>query len=193
MKLKKVIDRTFFAYVGLGFANFLVCTSLMFVLYNEFGVGRHVAPLINYGLGSVNWYLISRFLLFRNSRTTFAQILRFVSEVALCYVLAYYVISPLVCLLLERWPWLMRLLAGLGGSGKAGGNCQMAVGAASYALLNYFGQRYYAFSDRFGRHQNAHQSAETPDGTAKAIENAAKAPETTDRIAPKSPSDEVTD
>ena len=29
------------------------------------------------------------------------------------------------------------------------GNCEMTIGAFTYALLNYFGQRYFVFSDRF--------------------------------------------
>ena len=36
-----------------------------------------------------------------------------------------------------------------GGTENIRGNCEMSVGSLSYALLNYFGQRYFVFSDRF--------------------------------------------
>ena len=78
MKLKKMIDKTLALYLLVGVLNFIVCTGIMFLLYNVADVSKHFAPIVNIR-----------------------------------------------------------------------GNCEMSVGSLSYALLNYFGQRYFVFSDRF--------------------------------------------
>lgn len=145
--MKKLIDKTTFAYLCVGILNFLVCTGIMFLLYNVFHVSSHVAPLVNYGLGSVFWYLACRYLLFRNARTTAGQLVRFVMNVAACYVVAYYVVAlPLTRLLLQSAA--VQVLFDFAGISKAEGNCRMSIGAAVYAVLNYFGQRFFVFRSR---------------------------------------------
>lgn len=150
MKLKKLFDLTLILYVIIGILNFIICTGLMFILYNIVDISQHIAPIVNYGLGSVIWYLSCRFILFRDHKTTSGQLFRFVLEVIICYLLSYYVISPLVSDLLLRSE-AVRELFSFGGVDNIGGNCSMSVGALSYALLNYFGQRYFVFSSRFDR------------------------------------------
>jgi hypothetical protein len=40
-----------------------------------------------------------------------------------------------------------------GGGAKVTANCEMAIGAVAYALINYFGQRFFVFSERFDYHK----------------------------------------
>ena len=54
---------------------------------------------------------------------------------------------------------MLRLFS-FGGDGKTEGNCEMTIGAIAYALLNYFGQRYFVFSDRFEHHREQKNSEE---------------------------------
>lgn len=148
MKLKRMVDRTLVIYVIVGTLNFIVCTSLMFLLYNVFHVSEHISPVVNYGIGSTIWYFTGRYLIFRGQRTTPQLFLRFVIEVAVCYVLSYYVIAPLVSALILQWEKVLDFFS-FGGVHKIEGNCSMTVGMIAYAVINYFGQRYFVFSQRF--------------------------------------------
>ena len=40
-KLKKMVDRTLFLYLLIGFLNFVLCTGIMFLLYNLAGFSKH--------------------------------------------------------------------------------------------------------------------------------------------------------
>ena len=70
MKLKKMIDKTLALYLLVGVLNFIVCTGIMFLLYNVADVSKHFAPIVNYGLGSIIWYLSCNYLLFPGHKTT---------------------------------------------------------------------------------------------------------------------------
>lgn len=150
MKIKKLIDRTLVLYLIIGALNFVVCTALMFFLFNVCGFSEHIAPLVNYGLGSLIWYLSCRYVLFPAHPTTLRQLVRFIIDVVVCYLLSYYVAAPLLSDALLR-SQSVREFFSFGGdtADMISGNCEMTVGAIAYALLNYFGQRYFVFSDRF--------------------------------------------
>ena len=146
--VRKFVDRTLLLYVIVGVANFLICTSIMFLLFNLCGVSEHVAPIVNYGMGSLIWFLACRFILFKGHPTTLKRVVLFAAEVLACYLLSYYVIAPAAAKLLLKWDfasWVFRF----GGADKMQANCEMGIGALAYALINYFGQRYIVFSDRF--------------------------------------------
>lgn len=149
-KVHKVVDRTLVYYVIIGILNFIVCTALMFLLFNACGFSGHVAPLFNYGLGSVIWFLACKYIIFPGHKSSWEQILRFAAEVLACYLLTYYIISPLLSRALLRLRFVRRIFS-FGGSAPEMiyGNCQMTIGAVFYAILNYFGQRYFVFSERF--------------------------------------------
>ena len=141
-----MIDKTLALYLLVGVLNFIVCTGIMFLLYNVADVSKHFAPIVNYGLGSIIWYLSCNYLLFPGHKTTSKQLLCFVLDIVVCYLLSYYLIGPYVSRLLLR-------------TENIRGNCEMSVGSLSYALLNYFGQRYFVFSDRFAARKDRNTEA----------------------------------
>ena len=47
LKLKKMIDKTLALYLLVGVLNFIVCTGIMFLLYNVDYVSKHFAPILN--------------------------------------------------------------------------------------------------------------------------------------------------
>lgn len=156
LKLKKLVDRTLVLYLLVGVLNFILCTALMFFLFNVCGFSEHVAPLVNYGLGSLIWYLACRWWLFREQRTTLRQILRFLIDVLVCYALSYYLIAPLLSPLLLRSSAVENFFSFGGDTAEmVTGNCEMAIGSVAYAIINYFGQRYYVFSGRFEKKNRA--------------------------------------
>lgn len=162
-KVKRIVDRTLILYVIIGVINFIVCTALMFFLFNFCGFSDHTAPLVNYGLGSVIWYLACKYILFPQQKTTWAQLLRFVVEVAVCYILSYYIIAPLASEALLR-SQQVRSAFSFGGSeaSMVRGNCEMSVGAIAYSIVNYFGQRYFVFTPRFEHFRRQKEQEKTP-------------------------------
>lgn len=155
-KIRKMFDRTLILYLIIGVSNFIICTGLMFLLYNVAGFSEHTAPIVNYGLGSLIWYLACRFILFPGSKTTPRQLLRFLIDIVVCYLLSYYVVAPLCGHLVLKSKRMTRLFS-FGGAENIKGNCEMSIGAIAYALLNYFGQRYYVFSNRMEYHRKKHK------------------------------------
>lgn len=154
--MKKLIDRTLIVYLIVGILNFILCTGIMFVLFNLCGVSSHLAPLVNYGLGSTIWYLACKYIVFPGRRSTGQQLLRFVFWVLICYLISYYIIArPCAKLLLQSERFLQ--LFSFGGAVKTQGNCQMTLGAAAYAILNYFGQRFFVFNSRLDRPHHRNQ------------------------------------
>ena len=158
-KLSRIVDRTMVYYLIIGILNFIVCTGIMFLLFNLCGLSEHLAPLVNYGLGSVIWYLSCKYILFRDNMSTGQQLLRFIAEVIVCYVLTYYIISPLLAKLVLRSEKLLKLFS-FGGQDNIVGNCKMTIGSISYALINYFGQRFFVFNKHMEHHRRAADAPE---------------------------------
>ena len=121
MKLKKMIDKTLALYLLVGVLNFIVCTGIMFLLYNVADVSKHFAPIVNYGLGSIIWYLSCNYLLFPGHKTTSKQLLCFVLDIVVCYLLSYYLIGPYVSRLLLRSHSVTRFFS-FGGTENIRGN-----------------------------------------------------------------------
>lgn len=157
MKLRKVIDRTLVLYLVIGVLNFILCTAIMFVLFNICNYSEHLAPLVNYGLGSLIWYLACRYVLFPDQKTTVQQLVRFAVEVIVCYGIAYYAIARPCAELMLRSEKLLRLFS-FGGAEKIQGNCEMSIGAIAYAIINYFGQRYFVFNKHLEHHRKQRES-----------------------------------
>jgi len=152
MKIKKMVDRTLLYYMIVGVLNFIFCTGIMFMLYNMCDLSEHIAPIVNYVLGSLIWFVACRYLLFRGSETTWQSVIRFTVEVVVCYVFSYYICAPLMSRWLLNYGRIRDLFA-FGGRDKIVGNFEMTVGAIVYAVINYFGQRYFVFSARFEYHR----------------------------------------
>ncbi len=150
-RIRRLVDRTFVLYVVVGIANYIFCTALMFFLFNAWGVSEHVAPLINYGLGSVISFLGSKYLIFPGVKSGVQQYIRFGLEVLVCYGISYYLLAPVAARFLLQNETIYQWFT-FGGGAKVTANCEMAAGSLIYALLNYFGQRYFVFTDRFEYH-----------------------------------------
>lgn len=153
--LKRMVDRTFCIYLIVGISNYIFCTCLMFFLFNAWGVNEHIAPLINYGLGSLLWLLGCKYLIFPGAKSSVQQYLRFGVEVLLCYGISYYIFAPPIARFLLAHDGIYDFFT-FGGGPRVTANCEMAVCSLMYSLLNYFGQRYFVFSDRFEYHKKQH-------------------------------------
>ncbi len=131
--LKKIFDKTFLKFILVGVANTVFGTAIMFILYNVFGVNYWVSSASNYVCGSILSYFLNKFFTFRSTEKGFGVIIRFVVNITLCYLIAYGAAKPLI-----RY-----ILSGMGT--RIQDNVAMLAGMGLFVILNYFGQRFFAF------------------------------------------------
>ena len=143
-KLKQIFDPTFFRFLVVGVINTLVGYGVMFGLYNLGGLhrwgdtGYWISSAANYVVGSIVSFFLNKHFTFRNHEKGAGVVLRFVVNISVCYLLAYGLAKPAV-----SWA-----LGGMGLSEQLQGNLTMLFGSGLFVLLNYFGQRFFAFRTR---------------------------------------------
>ena len=113
----------------------------MFGLWNLAGLhlwgdtGYWISSAANYVVGSIVSYFLNKHFTFRSRETGAKVVIRFIINISVCWLLAYGLAKPAVS----------RILSGLPLSGQLQGNLTMLVGSVLFTLLNYFGQRFFAF------------------------------------------------
>ena len=138
---KKLLVSSFIRFLIVGVINTLVGTAVMFGLYNMAGlhkwgqIGYWLSPIGNYTVGSVVSFFLNKHFTFKNKEKGKAVVIRFVINIAVCMTLAYGIAQKCVEL----------ALAGTFLSEQLQGNISMLVGMGLFVLLNYFGQRFFAF------------------------------------------------
>ena len=138
---KKLLDSSFIRFLIVGVINTLVGTAVMFGLYNIAGlhkwgqIGYWLSTIGNYTVGSVVSFFLNKHFTFKNKEKGKAVVVRFVINIAVCMTLAYGIAQKCVEL----------VLAGTFLSQQMQGNISMLVGMGLFVLLNYFGQRFFAF------------------------------------------------
>ena len=138
---KKLLDSSFIRFLIVGVINTLVGTAVMFGLYNIAGlhkwgqIGYWLSTIGNYTVGSVVSFFLNKHFTFKNKEKGKAVVIRFVINIAVCMTLAYGIAQKCVEL----------ALAGTFLSQQLQGNISMLVGMGLFVLLNYFGQRFFAF------------------------------------------------
>ena len=140
-RLRDILDPTLWRFLLVGVVNTGVGMGVMFLLYNLAGLHRWgdagfwVSSAANYVVGSVVSFVLNKHFTFRNREKGAGVVGRFVLNIALCYLLAYGMAKPAAA-------WL---LGGTGLSEQWQGNLTMLAGSGLFVVLNYFGQRFFAF------------------------------------------------
>lgn len=132
-RIKKWLDFTTIKFIIVGIINTVVGTSVMFILYNIFSVGYWMSSAANYIIGSIVSYFLNKYFTFQNREKSFKQIILFVINISLCYLIAYGVAKPMVAFILNQY------------NEKIQGNISMLVGMGLFVILNYFEQRLVVF------------------------------------------------
>lgn len=131
----KLIDDSVPKFLLVGVGNTPLSAVLMFLLE---GLGYWPSTAIAYVAGAVMSFFLNRSFTFHSEETVDRSAAKFALNVAVCYVLAYTIAQPLGGMILGtlgvKGIWLERLTK-LGGMGL-------------YTVLNYFGQRFFAFASK---------------------------------------------
>lgn len=128
-------DKKFLKFILVGIVNTLVGTAIMFGLYNLAGCGYWVSSAANYIIGSILSYFLNKYFTFQNKSRSWKIVAKFVLNIAVCYFIAYGLAKPAVLWLLSSQ------------TKKIQDNIAMLVGMGLFTLLNYAGQRFFAFKE----------------------------------------------
>ena len=128
----RLLDASIPKFLLVGVGNTLLSAVLMILLE---GLGYWPSTAIAYVAGAVMSFFLNRKFTFQSEAEMGRSAVKFAINVAVCYVLAYSIAQPLGSMILGAMGvkdvWLERLTK-LGGMGL-------------YTILNYFGQRFFAF------------------------------------------------
>ena len=130
--MKRLFDVSMLKFLLVGVGNTLLSAVLMFALE---GLGYWPSTAIAYVAGAVLSFFLNRRFTFHSEETLGRSAVKFALNVAVCYVLGYGLARGLMGILAPWSPlsplWWERL--------------SKLVGMGLYTVLNYFGQRFFAF------------------------------------------------
>lgn len=155
---KKFIDKKTLKFLVVGVANTAVGMGIMLLLsfiFNktvpsfaqksvfilgttDYTASYIISSVINYVVGGILSYFLNKYWSFGNKEKDKMIVVKFIVTVVLCYAIAYLGAKPLMEIALKnsgianRWKEFIALI----------------VGAGLYTVLNYFGQRFFAFAEK---------------------------------------------
>ena len=133
--LCKLLDKTILKFMIVGCINTLVGTTVMFLSYNLIGLGYWISSEMNYIIGSIVSYFLNKYYTFQNNNKSIKIVIKFIINITICYLLAYGLAKPFVIMILSSY------------TKNVQENIAMIVGMGLFVILNYFGQRFFAFKD----------------------------------------------
>lgn len=144
MELRQFYSREFLTFLMVGVVNTAVGTAIMLVLYNVFGCSYWVSSFCDYFFGSILSYFLNKRFTFHYQGTDFRSVLKFSLNIIVCYLIAYSLALPLTRQgLTALAQYYIRLAPYL--TKAVVENVAMLVGTVLFMLINYLGQKFYAF------------------------------------------------
>lgn len=138
--IKKVtaifLDKTFFKFIIVGIINTIVGAGVMFALYNLFRCSYWFSSIMNYVVGSVVSYFLNKYYTFGSKNTSVKEIIYFILNIAVCFLIAYGLAKPVALYLLDSY------------SKAVQENVAMFIGMVIFTGLNYLSQRFIVFKKR---------------------------------------------
>ena len=134
-KIQQLLDLTFWKFVLVGIINTVVGTTVMFVAYNALHFSYWVSSASNYIIGSIVSYFLNKYFTFQNKEKSAKQIAMFITNITICYLLAYGLAKPVAA-------WLFS-----GFSVTVQENIAMLAGMCIFVGMNYLGQRFVVFRE----------------------------------------------
>ena len=131
----RLIDKTTIKFLLVGVINTIVGTSIMFLLYNVGHMNYWVSSAANYIVGSIVSFFLNKYFTFQNKEKSVQQIVRFVVNISVCYLLAYGIARPLIRAIFSF------------AEKDVQDNVAMLAGMCLFVGFNYLGQRFLVFKE----------------------------------------------
>lgn len=132
-KTQQLLDVTFWKLVLVGIANTLVGTTVMFVAYKALHLSYWISSASNYVIGSIVSYFLNKYFTFQNKEKSVKQVVIFIFNITICYLLAYGFAKPIISWVLSNQ------------SKPVQDNLSMLAGMGAFVVFNYLGQRIFVF------------------------------------------------
>jgi len=135
---KGLFDIKFLKFILVGIINTIFGTGIMFLLYNLTRLGYWGSSSVSYVLASILSFFLNKNFTFRNNESTVKTALRFTVNIAICYLLAYSISKPMVTMILLNTSLSKSIVE----------QVSMLLGMVLFTMLNYVGQRFFAFKGK---------------------------------------------
>lgn len=132
---RKIYHNSFFKFAFVGILNTLIGTFVMFLCYH-LGCGYWLSSAMNYIVGSIFSYFANKYFTFRSNNQSKNEIVKFVLNISICYLIAYGCAKPLVKTILSFFLELDK---------TALEKIAMVTGMGLFVFANYLGQRFFVF------------------------------------------------
>lgn len=132
--------RQMFKFGLVGILNTVVGTMIMFLAYNVLNLGYWISSALNYIVGSVLSYFLNKHFTFESKEQSNAEVIRFIINILLCYLLAYGLALPFVKNLI--------LAIGISLDKQILEQISMICGMCFFIILNFLGQKIFVFKER---------------------------------------------
>lgn len=159
---KTILDKTFWRFLLVGVLNTaagLGVNYLLLFLLPLWGMAETpaywTASAGNYAVGSVLSFFLNKYFTFKSKQKSLSEVFRFIANIVVCWILAYGLAKPLITWCFTKswvFPWQTVEMP------KAALYLATLAGAGLFVILNYFGQRFFAFRKSAA---NETESAET--------------------------------
>lgn len=141
---KKIIDTITLKFIMVGILNTIVGEGIKFLMYYICDTAHLLHPDTNYYLsaavgyiiGSVVSFFLNKYFTFRSKSKSVNEVLKFILNIVVCWVIAYCGAKPLTELLL---PHILPSLS------DYTNYIAMIAGAGIFFVLNYLSQRFFVF------------------------------------------------
>ncbi len=133
--MRRWIDHTFLKFLLVGVSNTLLSAAIMFLLYNLAGCSTTASSAAAFTAGALLSFFLNRCFTFRSEEGFWKSAVKFALNVAVLWAVSY----------LWMQKWLAALLLGGGMALVWADNLSMLLSMGFYTVLNYLGQRFFAF------------------------------------------------
>ncbi len=135
MQIRQLLNKEILTFLVVGVVNTLFGTAIMFVLYNVFGCSYWVSSFCDYFFGSILSYFLNKHFTFHYQGTDWRSIVKFALNIVVCYLIAYSLALPLTRHALQDMHFSKTIVE----------NIAMLVGTVLFMVINYIGQKFFAF------------------------------------------------
>ncbi len=134
-KIKKLLSMEQVRFIIVGVMNTLIGMAAMLIAYNIFHLGYWISSAMDYIIGSIFSYFANKYFTFRSNKKSGTEVVRFVINIVVCYILAYSIAKPIIEMLLKDIRLSISVLEQI----------SMIFGMCIFIVLNYFGQKFFVF------------------------------------------------
>lgn len=134
-KVKKLLLLEQVRFIIVGVMNTVIGMAAMLIAYNIFHLGYWISSAMDYIIGSIFSYFANKYFTFQSNKKSGAEVVRFVINIVVCYVLAYSIAKPVIEMILKDISLSVSVLEQI----------SMIFGMCIFIVLNYFGQKLFVF------------------------------------------------